>query len=131
MGFMWDTTPEDAFDAMTTAYIVALKQAAGMVIASRAPQIENWMRRNAPWQDRTGNARQSLHVVVEIMSDVVVMTLAHGMTYGFWLETRWAGRYAIIAPALDHWTPIIIADMQKLFGGVQGYVASDVESTGL
>lgn len=57
---------------------------------------EGYMKSNAPWHDRTGNARQSLHAVAVHAPGTHSLILAHGMPYGIWLEVRWAGRYAII-----------------------------------
>jgi hypothetical protein len=39
-----------------------------------------------PWQDRTGNATQSLHSFVRQLSeDTVILYLSHGVEYGRWL----------------------------------------------
>jgi hypothetical protein len=62
-----------------------------------APLLEAYAKRNAPWSDRTGNARQSLHTLLEELgTDIVTLYLSHGVQYGIYLEVRWAGRYAIL-----------------------------------
>lgn len=67
-----------------------------------APQIERYAKENAPWTDRTANARQALHAYVEDVSrGIVAVYLSHGMTYGRYLETIAQGRWAIILPALE------------------------------
>lgn len=56
---------------------------------------------NAPWTDRTGAAREGLEVDVANEGDEVVVTLAHTVDYGIWLETIQSGRFAIIMPTLE------------------------------
>ena len=65
------------------------------------PVAETYMRTNAPWTDRTGNARNGLkahHDAKPMESHELI--LFHTMPYGIWLEVRWSGRYAIIAPTV-------------------------------
>jgi hypothetical protein len=69
-----------------------------------APRAASYARQNAPWTDRTGNARNGLRAVHEKTPMVEHRLIVfHSMPYGLWLEIRWSGRYAIIAPTL-HWT---------------------------
>lgn len=118
-GFTWQTPPEEAFGTLTDAYLEAVKRLVYAVLQRRAPEIENWMKIYAPWTDRTGNARQTLHTFIDppqtmgLMAEAISLVLSHGMDYGFWLEVKNAGRYAIVSPAIDHWAPIIIADLQR------------------
>lgn len=74
--------------------------AMGALAQYSANDIQNYMRTNAPWSDRTSNARQGLfaQAFTEKLSWVIV--LAHSVPYGIWLEVRWDGRYAIINPTL-------------------------------
>jgi len=81
------------------------------------PVLEAYAKDHAPWTDRTGNARQSLHTFIEELSaDTVALYLAHGVDYGVHLETMGAGKYSIIAPTLRaHYSQI--ADMLRgIFG---------------
>lgn len=56
---------------------------------------------NAPWTDRTGNARAGLGVDIGwVPMESHSLTLFHRMPYGIFLETRWGGRYAIILPTI-------------------------------
>lgn len=74
-----------------------------------APIVESEAKENAPWQDRTGNARQGLAGLVEdISASVVALHLIHGMDYGVWLELKNSGRYAIILPTMEaHYQDVI------------------------
>ncbi len=76
-------------------------------------KIEEWMRANAVWTDRTGDARRELRAeVIDITGKAVLILLRHGVEYGLWLEVSNAGRFSILAPALDVWAPIIWRDLQ-------------------
>jgi hypothetical protein len=75
--------------------------AVDIVFDAEAARAESMMRENAPWTDRTGNARAGLkaeHKAVPMVSHELI--LFHSMPYGIWLEVRWSGRYAIIGPTM-------------------------------
>lgn len=70
------------------------------------PIGENFARSNAPWTDRTGNARNGLFVEHQREPMVIHRLITyHTMPYGLWLEVRWSGRYAIIGPTMFHIAP--------------------------
>jgi hypothetical protein len=76
------------------------------------PIFETYMRTNAPWTDRTGNARASLAAEHEATPMVEhTMTLYGSMPYSIWLEVRWSGKYAIIGPTMVHLAPQMGADI--------------------
>lgn len=66
-----------------------------------------YAQENAPWEDRTGDARAGLDVDVRWEGDVIVWEMSHGVDYGLYLETRWNGEYAIIMPTLELYAPKI------------------------
>lgn len=113
-GFFWKTPPEKAFGGLTISYERQVKRAVAAIMLQRAPQIRGWLQVNAPWKDHTGNARQTLNTFVVELADAIVVTLTHGMDYGIYLETKNAGRYAIIAPGVDYWAPILLEDVRAL-----------------
>lgn len=114
MGFIWQVSPETALPDVAEQQANAITLAVRRLAQRYAPEIETWMKRNAPWTDRTGNARQTLHSEVEELVNVTVITFAHGMDYGRYLELSHGGRYAIIGPALDHFAPLIWRDVMAL-----------------
>lgn len=65
-----------------------------------ARRCQDHMQENAPWTDRTGNARQGLKARPESRAWQYSIILAHTMPYGIYLETRWGGKYAIILPTI-------------------------------
>lgn len=93
----------------------------GMVAAANyvAPQAEAWMKSNASWTDRTGNARQGLGSEVQVSSNRVAIVLFHSVDYGVWLEVRWGGKYAIIEPTIAIFAPKLAeAAGRMIFDGV-------------
>ena len=83
-----------------------------------ASQAEAQARLNAPWTDRTGNARNGLRGVPEINHPNYAIVLAHSVNYGIWLEVRWGGRYAIIMPTLRSIGPQYIDAAAKVLGAI-------------
>lgn len=114
MGITWDNPPSTAVPQMVGTYRAKLHRALFILALSYAPRIEAWMKENAVWVDRTGNARQTLWAEVFDFSDVVVLAFGHGVNYGQFLEWANQGRYAIITPALDYFAPKIWADARGL-----------------
>lgn len=77
--------------------------------------LERAAKDDAPWTDRTANARQGLHTFVqELANDTVILYLAHGVDYGVYLETKYAGRYAIIWPTIFNHLPQITRMLQSI-----------------
>lgn len=70
-----------------------------------AVEIERYAQENAPWSDQTGDARRGLHSLYRRGRDVFEIDLAHGVSYGFFLENHNGGEYAIIQPTLRTFAP--------------------------
>jgi hypothetical protein len=64
-----------------------------------ANESQNWMRNNAPWTDRTGNARQGLFARSFRRVSGWTIVLYHSVSYGIWLEIAMDRKYKIIEPA--------------------------------
>jgi hypothetical protein len=79
---------------------------------------ETFARLNAPWTDRTGNARAGLHANVNVINqgEAFELIVAHSVPYGIWLEVRFSGKYAIIQPTVDYIGQILI---QRLASSIQ------------
>lgn len=65
----------------------------------------DYAKENAPWEDRSGDAREGLDADVDWKGDVIVWQMFHTVPYGIYLETRWSGRFAIIMPTLEEYAP--------------------------
>jgi len=121
MGSKWIVPPTVAFQGLFTAYEWRIYKAVFKVLQARAPEIQKWMKENRPWTDRTGNARASLSADAIAQFERIIIELSLGrlpdgtiLEYGKYLEWAHGGQYAIVGPAVDHWSPIIMEDMRLL-----------------
>lgn len=86
------------------------------LMAFEAPRVESYAKSNAPWTDQTGNARGSLTGRPFSRGHTHGIRLSHGAPYGIWLEVRFSGRYAIIAPTIQAMGPQVMTTASQLFG---------------
>ena len=113
-GMRWDGTKE--FEQGFERYMKRVHFAIQQVATYWAVVFESYAKEKAPWTDRTSNARQSLHAWTEDLSqDVVRLWLSHGMDYGLYLETKYAGQYAIIWPTIEQHLEAIRQMLQEIF----------------
>jgi hypothetical protein len=110
----WERPPEQVFEELATAYVNAIHRGVFVIAQRWAPEIANYMKANAPWTDRTGNARQALYTAVEVVNSMVELIMSHGVEYGIFLELKNAGHFAIVNPALDYFAPKIWQDVREL-----------------
>lgn len=80
------------------------------VFQQAAGAILEYARANAPWADRTGDARNGLQVDVYTEGNSVILDLYHTIDYGLWLEVIQNGAFAIIMPTLENFAPLVFAD---------------------
>lgn len=85
------------------------------VMEYEANGAQNNMRLGAPWTDRTGNARQGLFARAGRMPGAYYIVLYHTMPYGFWLEVKNSGRYAIVEPTIQPTGASVMKSLSKLF----------------
>lgn len=85
-----------------------------------ADDMEAHAQEHAPWTDRTGDARAGLEGTVEVDGDQVIVALQHTVPYGIWLENLRNGRYAVILPTLEVFSPIAA---RIIGGGVRAAIA--------
>jgi len=78
---------------------------AAEVFEQATDQIETYAQDNAPWQDRTGDARAGLRAESTNSAGDITLTLEHTVDYGLWLEVIQNGRFAIIMPTLEAEAP--------------------------
>jgi hypothetical protein len=105
-------TPRMAVFALTANF--AISEASTKL----AEDIEAWMKENAPWEDRTGDARDGLTAKKVSQGFRQEIYLYHTVDYGIWLEVRWNGKYAIIVPALEHFDSMMGPRLAGLMGGL-------------
>lgn len=86
----------------------------------QAPRSENYMRTNAPWTDRTTNARNGLFAQeLDVNQDSWLLLLSHTVHYGIWLEIRNSGQYAIIRPSWLKANKEVMQLLSKLFARME------------
>jgi hypothetical protein len=111
--FRWTKPPTRAFSA--TIYIRALDDRVGMVLARWWPRIETDAKHNAPWTDRTSNARQTLAAFGYKKSPITwALVLRHWMDYGKWLELCNGGKFAIVLPTLQQYYGPVWDDVRQV-----------------
>lgn len=79
-----------------------------------APQVENYAKVNAPWTDRTGNARNGLAARAFQETGNAGIVLFHQVPYGIWLEVKNSGAYAIIMPTIDYYGPVVMRRLERV-----------------
>ena len=84
-----------------------------------ATVLQEDARANAPWTDRTGEARRGLLGAAErdVAQKLVVIYLSHGpdVAHGEWLELANAGKFAIIMQTLEAHLPELKAELDAIF----------------
>ena len=91
-----------------------------------AAEVEKWAilieeaaQRDAPWEDRTGDARAGLTATGKARGFYHEIELHHTVPYGIWLEVKFNGRDAIILPTIEKYGPAVMADL-SIEGGISG-----------
>lgn len=91
-----------------------LRRAVRIVVDRRAAETETWLKRNAPWTDRTGAARVGLFAVPHHGATFEEIYMAYSVNYGIWLEIANDQRFAVISPAMRIQGNALMADMTLL-----------------
>lgn len=78
--------------------------------------IRGWMVANAPWSDRSGEARRGLDALVEKAATSVTIRVFHTVSYGQHLElgTRYMSPRPVIRPAIEAHVAAIAAALRAL-----------------
>ena len=98
-GLKWSTSPSD-LATNVRLHGQAVEIAVGEFSAALATAMESYAKQNAPWTDRTGQARATLVAAVERSGPAYRVTLAHGVFYGIYLELKHGGVWGIVLKTL-------------------------------
>jgi hypothetical protein len=81
-----------------------MRKARDDTLESLRQDMVAWAQEYAPWRDVTGDARAELHspAVITHADGSKSVILAHGVSYGTYLETRDGGALGIIAKTIRH-----------------------------
>ena len=99
-----------------------VQEGVGKLGQSHASRAEGAMKSRAPWNDRTGNARQGLFGQAEASPTGVTITLGHTMHYGVYLElgTYKMAPRPIVVPVTEETSVAFTEDaaalVRRLFG---------------
>lgn len=77
-------------------------------------QVENSAKLNAPWTDRTTNARNGLAARSGKEGGKHFIVLAHQVPYGIWLEVTHSAKNAIIMPTVEAFGPKVMGTLSNL-----------------
>ena len=118
VGIRWVVPPETlaaAIEKYGERVITAVTAVAGRVAAEMA----NSAKANAPWTDRTANARTGLFGTAErdTTAQVVTLFLSHSpvIDYGIFLELSNGSSFAIIMRTIESHLPGLRNDLEALF----------------
>ena len=118
-GIVW-RTPPDELAAAVDRYGDQVLTAVTAVAQYIATQMQNAAKQNAPWTDRTGNARSGLFGTAErdVAQRIVTIYLSHSATldYGQYLELSNGGRYAVIMRTIEGHLPALNAMLRDVLG---------------
>jgi hypothetical protein len=88
--------------------------ALGLYAHTAAKKMEASAKTDAPWTDRTTNARQSIAGDHFWRGSSLVVRLSGGMEYSVYLELAHEKRYATLQPTIARYASEILAGYQKL-----------------
>lgn len=120
----WERNPHYEVDTLSEGIAnFAFKTANGMadIAGEFAEELLEYARKNAPWDDRTGDARAGLDYEVSLRNESLEVALFHTVSYGLWLEIRWGGRYAIIIPTVEAMGPRLFDRMNNMLSEIVYY----------
>ena len=86
----------------------------GAYADTAAKKMEAEAKKNAPWQDRTGNSRNSIQGDFNWQGNKAIIALSGNVDYFVYLELAMEKRYSILKPTIDRNAPEIIRGYQRL-----------------
>lgn len=85
-----------------------------------AGRIETKMKTDAPWTDRTSNARNGLRAVHTKDGDEHAILCTHSVPYGVYLETSNDAQYAVIMPTITSTGPRVMQTLDRILDRLRG-----------
>lgn len=115
--FTWDTSKFKSVKHMEDK----LQRALYGVVKYWDGPVEAYMKHNAPWNDRTSNARNGLSARAQksastIAASTFAIVLSHSVDYGIYLEdgTRNMRARPIIMPTIHVYAPKVMRTLTKI-----------------
>lgn len=117
-GVHWSTPPSELARAVER-YGDRVLTAVAAVAQRVATEMQNQAKTDAPWTDRTGNARTGIFGTSEadFAARVVTIFLSHGaiVDYGIWLELANSGKYAVIMRTMEAHYESLMQLLREIF----------------
>lgn len=108
-----ESTYTDSMTGGIAAASVAFRGHVEEEVLHTAIEALAFAKEQAPWEDRTGDARAGLDTDVSWEGDEVVWSMFHSVPYGIWLETIQNGRFSVIMPTLELFAPEVGKGLQE------------------
>lgn len=115
MTISWTVRPDEAWGQLAEREIRQIEAEIVRLVDGLTDNAASWMRAEARWVDRTGDARASLYAdLIHDTGRTVSMLLSHGPTihYAHFLEAN--PRYAILGDAVDWFAPVLFRGVQDI-----------------
>jgi hypothetical protein len=112
-GFTWEGL--DAVLGLPLRFQEYITKAVAATAADIAEEMQAYAQENAPWEDRTGDARSGLKAVKveDRATDSFSIFLGHSVSYGIYLETYNGGQLAIVKPTVEHFAPLVMGRVRE------------------
>jgi len=120
MGIEWVVDPVSAWMPGYSSWTNSIIRAVEEAMKARESEIEQWLKDNHIWMNRTGLAEQGLQTKVfrDGLFIYVLMYFGETTFYSKYLELYMHGgiptRFSVLGPALDYWGPILLEDIKKI-----------------
>lgn len=110
-GFGWAWEGLDAVIALPQRFEDAINTGIANSVREIADEMTAYAKENAPWEDRTGDAREGLKAVPvqDAINGTYSIFLGYSVDYGIYLETYNGGVLAITRPTVERFAPILNA----------------------
>lgn len=118
----WNTASVAGLLGNVAALDPRVDAAIGQVMERQGDLATTYMKVNAPWTDRTTNARNGLGAIAFKQGSRWVLNLFGRASYQIWLEVKYGGRDAIIGPTILLWGPRVMRNMEGLIERLRGRV---------
>lgn len=105
----------DTLTPRMAVFHVVMQEVFEELVEQAAQEVEEYAKVNAPWGDRTGDAREGLTAEAQTDANTLAIILYHTVDYGIWLEIRNGGEYAIILPTIEHMGPVVMGALGGAF----------------
>nr|DAV09903.1 MAG TPA: type I neck protein [Caudoviricetes sp.] len=92
-----------------------VKHRAGVIMGYVGAATVTQAKRGAPWTDRTGNARRSIHSETTANGANIAVSVGIGVHYGVYLELDHGGKYRVVDPTVFGYGK---SQMQVLLGSL-------------